>query len=208
MPPLQPDVVATAASFTVELFIDSARELFSRYARLGFALMAVYAASGAAYVGIVVGGSRGDAEGWGLTTLVTIAFVIWTTLVNLLYLLVQMVIAADDCGVTAAVQRVVIFVRHEVRMVAGVFLVILTMVGLATGASLLAFSGLGLISLIPFMWLAAVPLQLLAFVLRAVVFQYVGLSSIGAYLALYREFSTRLLVEGATPDPHPAAVRG
>ena len=208
VPPLQPDVVATAASFSVELFIDSARALFSRYARLGFALMAVYVASGAAYVGIVVAGSRSDAEGWGLTTLVTIAFVIWTTLVNLLYLLVQMVIAADDCGVTAAVQRVVAFLRHEVRMVAGVFLVILTMVVLATGASLLAFSGLGLISLIPFMWLAAVPLQLLAFVLRSVVFQYVGLSSIGAYLALYREFSTRFLLAGAAPDPHPAAVRG
>ena len=208
VPPLQPEVLATAASFSVELFIDSARALFARYARLGFVLMAIYTASGAAYVGVVAGGNWSEAERWGFTTLVTITFVIWTTFVNLLYLLVQTVIAADDCGVMAAVRHVTAFLRHEARMVAGVCLVILAMVVLATGASLLAFSALGLISLLPFMWLAAVPLQLLAFVLRSLVFQYVGLSSIGAYLTLYREFSSQLLPADAPSDPHPAAVRG
>ena len=36
------------------------------------------------------------------------------------------------------------------------------------------------------------PLQLLAWVLRGVVFQYIGLSSIAAYVALYREAGTSL----------------
>ena len=39
------------------------------------------------------------------------------------------------------------------------------------------------------------PLSLLAWMLRAIVFQYIGLASIGAYLKLYREANPGL-VEG------------
>ena len=50
-PPLQFEVVATAATYSVELFVESAQSrCFSRYARLGFTLMAVYLASGAAFI--------------------------------------------------------------------------------------------------------------------------------------------------------------
>ncbi len=38
----------------------------------------------------------------------------------------------------------------------------------------------------PFVGLAVLPLQLLAWVFRGVVFQFLGLTSIGAYLRLYR----------------------
>ena len=72
---------------------------------------------------------------------------------------------------------------------------------LATGASLLAFTALGLIFLVPLAWLAAVPLQLVALVLRAIVFQYIGLSSIGAYLTLYRRFSERTAEGNPLPIP-------
>ena len=190
-PPLQFEVVATAATYSVELFVESAQSLFSRYARLGFTLMAVYLASGAAFITAMVA-SQTAGEGWGVATLVTIAFVVWTTVVNLLYLLVQIVIASDDCGVAAAARRVVTFLRRDGRTVAGVFAVVLAMVVLATGAALVAFAALGLISLIPIVWLAAVPLQLMALLLRAIVFQYIGLAAIGAYAKLYREFSTSL----------------
>jgi hypothetical protein len=187
VPPLQPEVIARASAFSIERFTESARSLFPRYARLGFALMVVYLCSGAAYVAAVVG--KGGDEGWGLTTLATIGFVLWTTLVNLLYLLVQMVIAAEDCSVLAAARRVLSFVGRAHRRVGGVFLVILGMVLLATAASIVAFAALGLIILVPFVWLAAVPLQLIAVLLRAVVLQYISLTSIGAYLHLYREFN-------------------
>jgi hypothetical protein len=190
-PPLQFEVVATASSYSVELFVESAQTLFPRYVRLGFALMAVYLASAAVYLGFMLT-SRSAGEGWGVATLVTIAFVVFTTIINLLYLLVQIVIAADDCGIAAAAWRVVAFLRREGRVVAGVFFVVLAMVVLSTAASIVAFAALGLISLIPVVWLAAVPLQLLAFLLRAVVFQYIGLASIGAYLKLYRDFNRGL----------------
>jgi hypothetical protein len=152
--------------------------------------MAVYLASGAAYLGAAMAVRAG--EGWWVTTLLIVVVFVWTTIVNLLYLLVQIVIAADDCGVAPAVRRVMTFLRHERRLVAGVFGVVLGMMALATGASLLAFSALGMIFLIPLAWLAAVPLQLLALVLRALVFQYIALSSVGAYLTLYRSYAERV----------------
>src|SRR5262245_11459245 len=143
-PPLLPDVVATASAFSVDQFIESARALFPRYARLGLALMSVYLASGAAYLAVVLGSRSG--EGWLMTGVLTVAFVAWITIVNLLYLLLQIVIAADDCSVTSAMPRVSSFLHRERRSVAAVFLVVLALVVGATGASVLAMTALGLIA--------------------------------------------------------------
>ena len=190
--PSQAEVVTAAAAFSADRFMEASRALFPRYARLGFALIGVYLVSGGTYLAVAIA-SR--AEGWWVTTLVIVVFFVWITIVNLVYLLIQIVIAADDCGVRPAVRRVIAFLRHERRLVVGVFGVVLGMVALATGASLLAFTALGLIFLIPLAWLAAVPLQLLALVVRALVFQFIGLASIGTYLALYRRFSARIGVD-------------
>ena len=70
------------------------------------------------------------------------------------------------------------------------FLLVLALVVGATGASLLATAALGLVAFVPFVGLAALPLQLLAWLLRGLVFQYLGLTSVGAYLKLYRAFAT------------------
>src|SRR5262245_62865903 len=48
-PPLMPESFERAAAFSVETFIDCAKGLFPRYARLGVLLMAVYLVSGSAY---------------------------------------------------------------------------------------------------------------------------------------------------------------
>jgi len=202
-PPLQLEVVATAASFSIELFVDSARALFPRYARLGLVLMAVYAVSASTFAATLVWVPL-ISESWGYTSLITLAFVLWTTLVNLIYLLVQIVIAVDDCTVMAAARRVMTFLRHERRGVAAVFGVILAMILLATGASLLAMFALGLIFLVPLVGFAAIPLNLLAFLLRALVFQYIELSSISAYLTLYRGFTVRLAADGVRPASYVA----
>jgi hypothetical protein len=111
----------------------------------------------------------------------------------------QIVIAADDCSVTSAVPRVSAFLRRERRSVAAVFLVVLVVVVFATGASILATAALGLIAFVPLFGLTVLPLQLLAWVLRGLVFQYIGLTSVGAYLKLYREASTGL-VAGHQPE--------
>jgi len=52
--------------------------------------------------------------------------------------------------------------------------------------SIVATAGLGLINLVPILGLAVLPLQLLAWIFRGIVFQYLGLTAIGAYVRLYR----------------------
>jgi hypothetical protein len=187
-PPLHFDAMARASKFSAELYIDSARLLFPRYARLGFMLMAVYLVSAGFYLAAAYeSGVRGDLGGV-LTLVMTIGFVSWITIANLVYLLMQIVVAAEDCSVAKAWSRMGAFVRQQRRGVSTVFGVVLALVLAATGVSLLATAALGLIAFVPFIGLAVLPLQLLAWIFRGVVFQFLGLTSIGAYLRLYREF--------------------
>jgi len=185
LPPLHFSTVMTAAAFSLEAFEAGARSLFPRYARLGGALMTVYFVSGSVYLAaVLVGRSAGDS--WGMTALLTAGFVTWITILNFLYLLTQIVIAAEDCNVTTAIRRVAQFLRRARGPVGAVFLVVLAIVVFATGASLIATAALGLISFVPLLGLTVLPLQLGAWLFRGLVFQYVGLSSLGAYLKLYR----------------------
>jgi heme/copper-type cytochrome/quinol oxidase subunit 4 len=210
-PPLHVDAVARASRFSVDFYIDAARSLYPRYARLGLMLMVVYVASGIAYLGFLVANRNNDG-GWGVTALITAGFVAWITIVNFLYLLVQIVIAADESSVLSACRRVAAFLRHERRDVVAVFLLVLAIVVVATAASLAAAAALGLVAFVPFFGLAVLPLQLVAWLLRALVFQYLGLASIGAYLRIYREssLSGRLSwrpeprVEGTRPASIPS----
>jgi hypothetical protein len=188
-PPLHLDVLGRASQFSAEYYIEASGALFPRYARLGFMLMAVYFVSGGLYLGSAYeSGVRGDLGGL-LTLILTLAFVCWITLVNFIYLLMQIVIAAEDCSVAKAWRRVGAFVRQERRSVGGVFAVVMALVLAATGVSLLATAALGLIAFVPFVGLAVLPLQLLAWIFRGVVFQFLGLTQIGAYLRIYREFA-------------------
>jgi hypothetical protein len=196
--PLRVETVMRASRFSVDYFIESCGGLFLRFARLGLILMAVYVASAGSYFGLVMA-SRSAGESWGVTALFTAAFVAWITIVNLLYLLMQIVIAADDCTVAAAAPRVAAFLRRERGVVTRVFLVILALVVGATGASFVAAGLLSLIAFVPFVGLAVLPLQLMAWVLRALVFQYIGLTSVGAYVKLYRNFAAQLVEGRLTP---------
>jgi len=187
-PPLHFDVITRASKFSAEFYIESARSLFPRYVRLGFMLMTVYLVSAGFYLAAAYeSGLRGDLGGV-LTLVMTIGFVSWITIVNLVYLLMQIVVAAEDCSVAKAWSRMGAFVRQQRRGVSTVFGVVLALVLAATGVSLLATAALGLIAFVPFVGLAVLPLQLLAWIFRGVVFQFLGLTSIGAYLRLYREF--------------------
>jgi hypothetical protein len=118
--------------------------------------------------------------------LLSSALIVWITIVNLLYLLVQMIMAAEDCGVREAVRRLIAFLRRDLRPIAMVFAVVLGLVLIAMIASMLATAGLGLVSFVPLVGLAVLPLQAAAWLVRGLVFQYLGLAALGAYLALYR----------------------
>jgi hypothetical protein len=193
-PPLMADSLARASAFSVDLFIECAQSLFPRYARLGFALMTVYLISGSVYLTML---ARTAGNNWGAAALLTAAFVSWITLVNLFYLLTQIVIAADDCSVGTAAVRVATFLKRRSRAVGGVFLVVLGLVVLATGASVLATAALWLVGFVPFIGLTVLPLQLVAWVLRGLVFQFIALASVGAYLKIYRTESTETLGQPA-----------
>jgi hypothetical protein len=201
--PLHVETLMRAARFSVDLFIESSRRLFPRYARLGLMLMALYFSSAATYFAVA---SRSAGESWGTTALLTAAFVTWITLVNLLYLLMQIVVAADDCSVAAAAPRVLAFLRHERGVVIRVFLVILALVVGATGASFVAAGLLSLIAFVPFVGLAVLPLQLMAWVLRALVFQYIGLTSVSTYVKLYRVFAGQVVEGRLKPAPTYGAI--
>src|SRR6266498_2744375 len=88
-------------------------------------------------------------------------------------------------GLAAACRSAARFIRSEFRDLAGVFFVILALVVAATLASALAWSGVGLIAFVPLVGLAVFPLQLAALLVRGLVFEYLGLTALGAYVSLY-----------------------
>ena len=144
-------------------------------------------------------------EDWRLLVAATSGvFVVWITLVNFGYLLMQIVIAGDDCSVRDAATLVGRMLRTRFRLVASIFLATLGLVVLTTAASILATAALGLIAFVPLVGLAALPLQLIAWLMRGVVFQYIGLTALVAHARVYRS-----LREPATAPAgaHATAVR-
>src|SRR2546428_6088678 len=152
--------------------------------------MLVYALSIAACFAVVVYSYRAAGErflliAWTIAALAGGLLVAWITMVNVVYLLLQITMAHDESGITDACRAVARFVRAEFRDLAGVFLVVLVLVVAATLASALAWSGVGLIAFVPLVGLAVFPLQLAALLLRGLVFEYLGLTALGAYVTLY-----------------------
>jgi hypothetical protein len=212
--PLTLDTFRRASRFTLQRFTSGCGRLFHRYLVLGLLLMLVYALSIGACVAFVIYGYRVVGErflivGWTIAALSGGLLVAWITLVNVLYLLLQIAMAHDGSGLAQACRAVARFVRAEFRDLAGVFLVVLVLVIAATLASALAWSGVGLIAFVPLVGLAVFPLQLAALLLRGLVFEYLGLTALGAYLTLYRSHAARRAEAfgrspAGSPLEHPA----
>ena len=213
--PITVQTLAAAARFSLARFTRGCARLFRPYVALGFTLMVVYALSAGAYLAFVVYGYRvatGRALilGWTfLAALSTGLLVAWITIVNLLYLLVQIALAVDDFGPIDACRAVARFVYTEFREVAAVFAVVLVLVIAATFALALAWSGVGLIAFVPLVGLAVFPLQMAAFLVRGLVFEYLGLAALGAYVTLYAGHVSRRrevispTLAGFTDEPNP-----
>jgi hypothetical protein len=184
-PPLRLPAFHRATYFTLERFTTGAAHLFPRYLRLGIWLMLIYALSTLASLALVFGPAQSG--NWRmLAAAASATFVAWITLVNFLYLLCQIVIAAEDCPVREAAVLVGRLLRTRFRLVASIFLATLGLVVLTTAASILATAALGFIAFVPFVGLAALPLQLIAWLMRGVVFQYIGLTALVAHARVYR----------------------
>lgn len=217
--PLTLAAFRSAGCFTMARYVDGCGRLFRRYLPLGITLMCIYALSGAAYLAFILygyrlGGESGFLIGWAVVAaLTTVIAGLGITAVNVTYLMLQIATAAEDIGVTHAARAVWQFIRADARSVAGVFLVVFAMLIAATIASALAWSGVGLITFVPLVGLLVAPLQLAAVVVRGLVFEYIGLTAMGAYVTLYRRHlaATRPLSEraawtGPEMSTHPASM--
>ncbi len=210
--PLTFDLLRQASRFTLTRFTEGCSRLSRPYLALGLALMIVYAVSVGGYLAFVVYGYRAAQGraliiGWTFVAAAAAALLVaWFTLVNMLYLLVQIAMAVERVGVSDGCRATARFIRSEFRELAGVFLVVVVLVVAATLASALAWSGVGLIAFVPLVGLAVFPLQLAALMLRGLAFEYLGLTALGAYLTLYQGYASRR--GGAVQREQPDQLRG
>ena len=194
-PPVRLQAVRRLNRVHIDAFLDGCRRLWRRYVRLGGCLLIAYLVTAIVYLAVVVGGYAlaGNTPillGWTVVAaLASSVLVVWITLINLAYLLTQMIVAVEDVSVRTAAGRVAQFVKSSLREIAAIFGIVLLLVTLATIASILATAGLGLIAFVPFAGLAALPLQVAAWLLRGFVFQYLALTALGAYLSQYRLYA-------------------
>jgi hypothetical protein len=192
-PPLSMARLRQAGRFTLERFVAGADRFTRRFVRLGLVLLLVYAVSGAAYLGAVLSAYRlGGDLAWTIAGSFVAAgasalFGLWLTVVNLMYLLLQVLIVANDWPVRTAARALPGLIRRQRSLIGGIFLVMLGLIVLATLASVLATGALGFIGFVPVAGLAVLPLQLLAWLARGLVFQYLGLAALGAYAFVARE---------------------
>jgi hypothetical protein len=195
-PPLRLDAIRRANRVHIDPFLDGCRRLWRRYLRLGGCLLIAYAVTATVYLAFIVAGyalASTTPVLLGLWTVIAAlasgALVVWITLINLVYLLIQMIVAVEEVSVRTAAALVLRFMRTALREIAAIFGVVLLLVTLATVASILATAGLGLIAFVPLAGLAVLPLQVAAWLMRGFVFQYLALTALGAYLAQYRLYA-------------------
>ncbi len=188
------DLMRRADACQLDVLLGGVRHFGRRFVILGGWMLAGYALAGGAYMATAVGAYRlATRTEWisafPLVLLVaTSALVVLITVVNLLYLLLQIIVVSEDCRVTVAWSRLRAFLLHDSRQVAGIFGVILTITVVGTAASLLLTAGLGLIAWVPLVGLAVVPIQAAAWLVRGLIFEFIDLTALSAYVAQYRRF--------------------
>lgn len=202
--PLTLTTLADASTFSIRRFVHGSGRLFRPYLRLGLALMLAYGATGASYLAFIIYGYRTAGGGavffvWTVIAAVaTLGLFLWITAINLVYLLMQIAMAAGHLTVLDAARATARFIRAELRELSGIFIIVFGVLVVTWLASALAWSGVGLIAFVPLVGLAVFPLQLAALVVRGLMFEYVGLAAMGAYVTLY----ARYVEAQALAEPH------
>jgi hypothetical protein len=191
-PPLRLQSFRRMMLFSIDTFRDGASALFRRYVWLGFLLGFVYLVVAGLCILLAYGlyrlsGDRPLVVG-SVAALAITLFIIIVTIVNVLYLLAQIALAVGDCRVGASLREVSRFVRGEFWKVIRVFGVTVLLLVVATLLSIAATWGFYLIAYVPLAGIVVLPLQLGAWLLRNLVFEYLGLTALCAYLSLYRRF--------------------
>ncbi len=200
-PPLRVAGFRRAMQFSIEAFTAGAARYFRRFLLLGALLTVVYVVVAglcllAAYGLYRLSGDRPLLLG-SVAALGIALFVALVTVVNVLYLLAQIIVGVRDCAMGAATAEMGRFVGGQFWKLSRVFGVTVLLLVMATILSVAATWGFYLIAYVPLAGLIVLPLQLGAWLLRNVVFEYLGLTALSAYLSLYRSFSG----DGASGEP-------
>jgi len=186
--------LARAHAYSISLMLEGMRRFGRRAIALSLWLSVAYGVLALAYFGALDAATRLAEQPelgsvWPLViVLATSAGFVIVTLVNLTYDLLRIIVVSDDCGVRAALRRLWAFLVADTRQVIGILAVVGTLLLLAAAVSLLVAAGLTLIAWVPFIGLIVVPLQVAAWLVRGLVFQFMGLTALAAYQTQYRRF--------------------
>jgi hypothetical protein len=209
-PPLRWSAVQRARAFSLERYVEGVSRYGARFVHLALILIAVYFVLLVGYLGTAVAGYRALAgHGYGLLATMFAAgasaiVVVIVGVVNLAYLLAQVAVVRHGRSAGGALRAVAALAGAQGRMLAAIFVVLMALMGLATAASVLATGLLGFVGFVPIVGVAALPLQLMAWLGRGLLFQFLGFAAVGACSSVARRSESGGTVDGWSPFPRPA----
>jgi hypothetical protein len=192
--PLVMGSFARANVFRLETLVVAGRRFARRGIVLALWLGGAYALVATVYLMLVTLSLFGVASDWvpawsAVMLVATSGAVVVIVLANLAYTLLRVVIVTDDCDINVAVRRLGRFVIEDARQVIGIFSVIACLELLAAAISLFAAAGLAPVAYLPLAGLMLVPVEMGAWLVRALLFETLSLSAVAAYQTQYRRFS-------------------
>ena len=193
--PISHRALGEARAYSSRSVFLAIRHYRARAVRLGALLSACYLGLAGTYVVAITYGSRHVAASpirfaWPLFVLLaTVGAVLCLAAVNFLFDLTRVVLTTEDCGVRAACVRVGRFLVADARQVLGIFGVMGLVLLMATAAALTATAALTLVAWVPLAGFIVIPLQAAFWVVRGLLFQFMGIMTIAAYQTQYRRFA-------------------
>lgn len=201
--PVHVALVRRASRWSLAAVYGGVQRYGRRAASLAAWLCLAYLAIGGVTIGAITAGfqlaaNSAWASAWPLLVmLATSAGVLGVSLANLLFDLARVIVVTDDCSAADALRRVRRFVVADARQVIGIFSVTSAALAVAAVVWLVATANVAFIGFVPVVGLLVAPLQAAVWIVRGVLFQAVGLSTLSAYQTQYRRFRE----PGAAPSP-------
>jgi hypothetical protein len=193
--PVRLDWFRRSSVYRVEDLLAAIQHFRGRSIGLAVILGLAYAAVAAVYA-LLIRATFGLTQDpvwvsvWPLAVaVITSAGLVGVAAINLFFDLTRIVVVVDDCAIRPASVRLWRFLVADARHVLGIFGVMGAVAAVATAAALVATAGLALISWVPIAGLIVVPLQVVAWLVRGLMFQFMDLTTMVAYEAQYRRYS-------------------
>jgi hypothetical protein len=190
-PVRMPDLSA-AHAWSRSRFVDGCARFGPRFVRLALALAVVEGAIAMGYATAVVQAYRGfvsmTASWWLAPVVVGVSGLALAASIaaELVYRLAQLALVVDDRGVASAIRGAVAFIGRDALVVIRLSLAAVVLAALAFVLTLIAAAAFGLVSFVPVVGVAVVPLQAAVWVVRGLMLPFIELAALAAYAAVYR----------------------